>query len=194
MKSEKLLDRCALLISQVFHPFVVAVPVGILLLYLAEISLIESLKWVSLSAGLTLLPTMIFMHFHPDYHLRDINSRENRNLLYLIGLAEISALTALLWFLKAPDIITLLSGSAVLLIIIGSIINRFTKISLHVGTLSGFSTAVSFLSLEAGALSFILTLGVVWSRLRLERHTIQQVILGLAIPAVCISLVFQALI
>lgn len=194
MKSEKFLDQCALLLSRIFHPFVVAVPAGLLLLYLAEINPIESLKWVSVSAGLTILPTILFMQLHPEYHLRDINSRENRNLLYLIGLAELCVLTALLWFLKAPEVITLLSCSAVLLIIIGGIINRSTKISLHVGTLSGFSAAASFLSLTTGALCFVLTLGVAWSRLRLERHNFHQVILGLAIPTLCISLVFQALI
>jgi len=194
MNSGKLLDQCALLLSRMFHPFIISVPAGILFLYLAEISFLESLKWVFLSASLTIIPTLLFMNFHPNYHLRDISSRENRNLLYFLALIELGILTALISILEAPEIITTVSYSAILLVLVGSIINRFTKISLHVGVLSGFSTAISFLSVDIGILCFILTLGVLWSRLRLGRHTLQQVALGLAIPVSCITLIFQALI
>lgn len=194
MNSRKLLNECALLLSKVFHPFVISVPAGMLLLHLADISFLESLKWVSISAGLTILPTSLFMKFHPEYHLRDINSRENRNFLYLLALIELGTLTALLSILGAPEIILTLSYSAILLIFIGSIINRFTKISLHVGILSGFSTAISFLSLPVGLLGFIVTAGLAWSRLKLGQHTVQEIALGISVPVCCIALVFQFLI
>lgn len=194
MNSGELLDKLALLISQAFHPFIISVPAGLIFLYLAKINFLESMKWISISAIMTILPTALFMKFHPDYKIRDINSREHRNLLYLIGILELCILTALLWFLEAPEIIIILSYSLILLMLTGIIINRFTKISLHVGVLSGFSTAISFLSLNIGVLCFTATFGVAWSRLRLERHTIQQVMLGLVIPASCIAVVFQVLI
>jgi len=148
----------------------------------------------SLSTSLTIVPTAFFMKFHPIYHLRDINSRESRNLLYLIGVVEIGFLGGILWFLKAPELITILSYSVFLLAIVGGLINRFTKISLHVGVLSGFSAAFGFISLPLGLIGFLITLGVAWSRLRLDRHTYQQISLGVVIPASCIFVVFYTLI
>jgi len=96
--------------------------------------------------------------------------------------------------LKAPELITILSYSVFLLAIVGGLINRFTKISLHVGVLSGFSAAFGFISLPLGLIGFLITLGVAWSRLRLDRHTYQQISLGVVIPASCIFVVFYTLI
>ncbi len=191
MDFEKLLDQFALLLSRIFHPFIISIPAGLLLLYLADLSLLESLKWICISAVMTILPTALFMKFHPNYYLRDINSRENRNLLYNIGIIELVSLTILVWFLEAPDIIIILGSSSVILALIGDLINHFTKVSFHVGIVSSFSTAISFLSPIIGLTGFVITLGVAWSRLRLKRHTYLQVALGLAIPVICITLVFQ---
>ena len=194
MRSEAFLNSFALNLSRVFHPFIVSVPAAIVYLYIADLTLIDSLKWISISTSLTIVPTALFMKFHPKYHIRDINSRESRNLLYVIGLMELVFLTGILWILKAPGLIRLLTYSIVLLTVVGASINRVTKISLHVGVLSGFSAAFTFISLPLGLIGFLITVGVGWSRLRLERHTPQQVILGLIIPASCMFLVFQTLI
>jgi membrane-associated phospholipid phosphatase len=193
MNSEKLLDRFALLLSRIFHPFIISVPAGLLFLYLTDISLLKSLKWISISATITILPTALFMKIHPDYYLRNINSRENRKLLYLIGTLELSVLAMLLWALRVPEIILMLSYSSVLSAIIGGLLNRFTKVSFHVSLISGFSTAIMIVSPNIGILSFIITLGVAWSRLRLERHTLLQVALGIITPASCITVVFHLL-
>lgn len=187
---KKAIDNLAAHISRIFHPFVFAVPAGLLLLHLTEISLIESFKWVLISAALTILPTAVFMRLHPKYDLRDINSRDNRNLLYLLTLTELSLLAIVCNLLNAPETIMVYLYSAIVLVIVGAIINRFTKISLHVGFLSSFSTAISFLSVQLGILFYALTLITTWSRFRMGRHTLRQLILGIFVPVFCIVPVF----
>ena len=193
MDGEKLLDNLAVQVSRIFHPFVLAIPTGMLLLYLAELSIVESVKWVLLSAAVTILPTTLFMRFHPDYRLRDINSREKRNLLYLIAVTELIILTGLSYLLNAPETVMVYLYSAVILTSVGALINRFSKISLHVGFLSSFSTAVSFLSIQLGALFYAMTLTTAWSRLRMDRHTFRQLLLGVFIPIICIGPIFYFL-
>lgn len=193
MESEKLLDNLAVQISRIFHPFVLAIPSGLLLLHLTDIGVIESLKWVLLSAALTIVPTSFFMKVHPDYRLRDINSRENRNLLYLLAFAELIVLTATSTLLNAPRIVVVYLYSAVMLTSVGALINRFTKISLHVGFLSGFSTAISFLSIPLGILFYFFTMISAWSRFRMGVHNFKQVLLGMFIPVICILPIFYFL-
>lgn len=194
MESGPVLDKTARFLSRVFHPFIISVPAGIMFLYLSEISILNSLKWILVSTCFTILPTAFFMKAHPDYHLRDINSRESRNMLYIIGLIEITVLTGVLSLMNAPRLIITLCYSLILLTSVGAIINRMTKISLHVGVLTGFSTALMFLSLPIGLSGFIITVLTSWSRLRLKRHTVQQIALGMLVPGVCISVIFQTMI
>lgn len=193
MEREKLLDKTALTVSRILHPLLISVPLGIVFLYLAEVSLLESIKWVSISAAITVLPISLFLWRHPDYEIREVNNRERRDLLYLIGIIQFSCVVAVSRLLKAPEIVQLSSIVLLTLGLIGGLINRFTKVSLHVGILSGFSAAISFMSPSIGSLSSLITLIAGWSRLRLGRHSLKQVTLGLLIPPAVILAVFSLL-
>lgn len=194
MESENLTDNLAVQISKICHPFVLAIPAGLLLLHLTDLGVIESLKWVLLAATLTIVPTTLFMKIHTDYRLRDINSRENRNLLYLVAFTELIILTAVSAVLNAPRIVLVYLYSAIILIAVGASVNRFAKISLHVGFLSGFSTAISFFSIPFGAVFYVMTLITSWSRFRMNRHTFKQILLGIFIPIICIWPIFYFLV
>jgi membrane-associated phospholipid phosphatase len=193
MFNEELLEKSSETISRVLHPFIISIPAGLLFLHLADIGRIEALKWVSVSTLLTILPTAFFMKLHPEYHFREVNSREKRELLYLIGLAELTLLSFILNAMNAPQIIAVLSYSILALGVVATIANYFSKISLHVGTSSGFSTAIAFQSPKLGIIGFLLTALVAWSRIRLERHSLQQIIIGFLLPLICISTVFLVL-
>lgn len=191
MDETKFLDLTALNFSRLFHPFIATIPLGLLFLYLAELTVVAASKWVLISAAITLVPTAAFLKLHPEYTLREVNNRENRNLIYTIGVIETIILTAAFWFLNAPSAALALLYSFILLIAVGGTINRFEKVSVHVGFLSAFSTAIAWFSLKIGLIGFLATLVILWSRIRLDRHTPIQVILGLFVPIICVSIVFQ---
>lgn len=191
MERDQFLNEAALAVSRFLHPFIISVPLGILFLYLSGIGPVEATKWISIAALITLLPIFAFLRARSDYSIRAVNSREKRNLLYLIGLIQITGVAVVFRILSAPETVQLSSVTLLILALVGGLINRFTKISLHVGILSGFSTAISFMSIEIGSLWFLLTLVVGWARIRLERHTLQQVALGLSVPALFIAFIFS---
>jgi len=155
--NEKLLEKLSETISRTLHPFVIAIPAGLLFLQLADIEFLISLKWISISVAVTILPTALFMKLHPEYHLRDVNSHEKRKLLYLIGLGQLGLLSVILTVLNAPHTIVVLSYSVVVLGIIAIVVNYFSKISLHVATASGFSTAIAVQSPKLCIIGFLLT-------------------------------------
>lgn len=193
MDKEELLDKTASAISLMLHPFVISIPLGLVFLYLADLTIVESAKWVSIAAVLSILPLSIFLKIHPEYAVRDVKRRKKRDLIYAIALIEIILTTVIFWILSAPKLIMISATSLVILVMIGGLINRSTKVSLHVGTLSGFAAATSFLSWEAGVMGFLAVFIAAWSRIRLGKHTARQVLLAVLIPTTVITIAFSLL-
>jgi len=65
MELGEILDSFALNLSRVFHPFLISVPAGLLFLYLSDLSIFDSVKWITLSTSLTIVPTA-FHEVSPD--------------------------------------------------------------------------------------------------------------------------------
>ena len=84
-----------------------------------------------------------------------------------IGFAEV---TALLWFL-----------------------NKFTKASLHAGGVAGGVTPILFVFGWEWAWLYLLVALVGFSRVKLKKHTVIQVVLGAVAGAFCTALVYAVL-
>ena len=89
-----------------------------------------------------------------------------------------------LLLLRAPGFIVQGAVVTLALLVMAAIINRWIKISLH--TMFAFYCAVILfrISLASGTIALLLALLVFWSRLRLRRHILIDVVLG-SVLGVC---------
>lgn len=188
MTSGELADKLADIVAHVFHPLFITWFLGFLFLYLADLGMETSLRWVLVFGGITVVPIGLFLYFHPTYTIRARNGKEKRNLLYLIGFLELVVVGIVLYRFNGPEILKTGYAGAMATLILGGLLNwRYTKASVHVGVMSGFATATFFVSPTVGIGLFSLVGLVAWARVQANKHTLIQVVLGALTPLVCIS-------
>jgi membrane-associated phospholipid phosphatase len=73
--------------------------------------------------------------------------------------------------------------AALLATAIGALVNRRTKISVHVGAATGCASLLAHVAPRAAIPLLAVAALVAWSRLRLDQHTPSQVMLGAAVAA-----------
>lgn len=118
----------------------------------------------------------------------DISNRNQRPLAFGFAIILCALYIFSLFFLKAPlilfiAVITLFTG-----LIVVEIINKFTKVSIHVGVVSAFATSLFLVYGGIFSFSFLLIPLVAWARIKTHNHTKQQTIIG-AIIGMAIILV-----
>jgi hypothetical protein len=111
----------------------------------------------------------------------DISVREERRRFYPLAI-PFSAIGALaLWLMGAP--VFVLRGALVTLVlfVLAAVINLRFKLSLHT-LFASYCTVILFrISLPCGAMGFVLTVLVFWSRLFLSRHTVLENVAGVVL-------------
>ncbi len=181
-------DTAAELVSRVLHPFIVSVPLGAYFLLNLGLSIAQVARWTAIATIVILLPIAAYMYLKDGYSLRYPNGREERDRLYVIGMAELLVFGTLVYLSELPGDAHAAFLGAAATVAAGSVVNEYTKISVHTGTMSGFSTAFYFYSPATAAALALGTVAVGWSRLHLGRHNPKQVVLAALIPVLTVGL------
>lgn len=184
------LDRIAETISKLLHPLAVPVPAGVIILLLDGTDLLTAIGWVAVIIISLILPMAGLVAYLRKFHGLDTDRRSPRNILYPLGLFFAGLTAGLLYYLSAPEIILTGIYIAILSGIAGLAINRKTKISLHVGVMSGIAATAFYVDFMAGVSALVLALLAGWSRIQLDHHTLNQVLLGLSVPLASAAVVF----
>ena len=111
-------------------------------------------------------------------HVDASNVRE-RPMLYLVGIAASAAAFAYLMVARPDSPLTRGVGIALGMLIVLAIVTRWIKVSLHVTFAALSATLLLFVRLPVGWAIAALVPLLIWSRLRLRRHTRLEVALGL---------------
>jgi membrane-associated phospholipid phosphatase len=122
----------------------------------------------------------------------DLFVREQRLKPYLITVASSVCALAVIYFGQAPRLLFILAAAIGLLILLLFVVTLWWKISIHCAAAALFVTLTLGL---LGSSAVLIMLGlplVVWSRVRLHRHTILQALFGSGLGVV-ISIVALAL-
>jgi len=188
--------RIASLVSNIFSPFLSGLIIILLVSLEANTDPFETVKWVSLLVGLSLLPVLIYIIYLLRRKRLDgfsSSSRQQRAGIYVLMLilGSVSCLT--LFWLKAPLMLVALAVAGLSGAIIFGLFNLWCKISLHTAFVAAL-VAVFFLSygLEAAASLLLIPL-VAWSRIVLEQHSVMQTIAGALMGAMVLLLTFLLL-
>ncbi len=108
----------------------------------------------------------------------DVSSREDRFSLYLFASIITFLYFITLIFLSAPAILYLISIGVMAGILAGSIVNTRIKASVHVAAVSALITGLALVYQGYYWLLYILIPVICWARVKIERHTVPEVIAG----------------
>lgn len=180
--------RLAKLISFVFHPLFCSAIVPFLVIYQNTSNPLYALKWVIFSAFFVIL-ALIFLFVLEPYEMLsdfDISKREKRPIFYSVAL-----LFALLYFIVAIIFkglffhLSIIALGIILGIVIFEIVNFFIKASIHAGVVTACVISVGILYglVPLLAICWIIPL-MVWSRLKLKKHTLKELIVGLTLGVI----------
>jgi membrane-associated phospholipid phosphatase len=174
----------ALLVSKVFHPLLVAPFLALFYLRGTGVGLIESFFWISVWIVVAMVPTALATYFTGERKL-NIESGPERRAAYITGISAAAVSLFLTWYFSAPQTILRLGAAGIVSAAAFGTANHIDKVSVHTGTLAGFSglyLALSpFWSAAIGAAALIVS----WSRVRLEVHSREQVLQGTLLGVLC---------
>lgn len=171
-------QRIAWIVSFLLHPQFLF-PLCLVLPFWASGS------WSNLAPTLLLsfvFPFGLFLHLYRTGRISDwdITHREERRPLYLATMLG-AALSLLYLFLWAPEESFLEILLFFLALFFFGLINRWIKISIHMGVLI-VTSALLIRLMGFSYWIYLLALPLAWSRLELKRHKPLELLLGATVP------------
>jgi membrane-associated phospholipid phosphatase len=192
--SKDRMDRLAEAISWVFHPLTVVIPTMLVVLNQQGISFWQALFWAFLSVCIGNLPLAALLFYGVRFgHYSDlsVSIREQRKSVYTVYGISTAILLTVLVLGKAPLILTACIIAVMLTTVIGFVINHYyTKLSLHSVGMAGCATVLLLTTPWFGVAMTACALLVAWARIRLKHHTPVQILIGWAIPALSVLVIF----
>ncbi len=190
--------RWARVISNVFHPWVVLVPVLALDAYRTTGNALDCIKWTLVAFLPALVAPLIYAKIRATVLSRNgsrqkisrsLVRNDTKRLLIMACLFGIPS-ALILYLLNGPTnmLIIILAVTAVMLAI--SLVNIIYRASFHLAMVTGMLTALWFLLGSVAFISFLLLPILGFSRYRLGEHTPLQIISGLCIGLIISSTVY----
>lgn len=180
-KSEKI----ARVVSVVGHPFVL-LTLTVFIAALHRTHPLRALTFGGVAVLCTVSPLLFIIRRKVSagkWSDHDISDASERRSFYPIAIAIATASTFLFYLLDFPPGILVGMLISLVILLAAMLINRFSKISLHVIFATYFAVALSAVSLWSGTGFLLLAAMVGWSRVRLKRHTVLQVLSGALLGA-----------
>lgn len=188
--------KAAKTLSNVLNPFGVAAIISIVLSWFSPMGIGPTMSPLS-SASIGILTLCIFPFLPVVYSAKsgktdlDVSEVGKRVPLYGLGLLgyALGAMVFLLlgnWLMSAMALAYLCVGMSMLLITLA------WKISAHTAGVAGPTTALVFVFGMWVVPLYLLSLLMIWARVRLRAHTLSQAVAGILVAILVTSLVFMA--
>jgi membrane-associated phospholipid phosphatase len=170
----------AKIISTVLNPLVILAVLPYLLVFKATNNISEANFWTIFSLIFILIFSIFVLigiekGFFSDL---DVSKRKQRPLLYTVAIAMSACYVSFLYFLKAPEVLFIALFGLIFGLVAMEFINRITKASIHVATISAFVTALALGFGYIYILSFVFVPLVAWARIKTHNHTKRQTLIG----------------
>lgn len=184
----------AVLLSYLFHPVIFVLLIPYFIIYRLTTSITYALKWEIFSSIFIFLGIVLVLlekrrGIFSDY---DLSKREERWKFFVIVLTPI-----VLYFLASIFIkglffsTTIISLGIILALLLFVLANKFVKPSIHTGVACAYVISIALLY---GPLAFFVTFWmvpiVIWARLSLKKHTVNEVFVGGIIGTIITLLTF----
>ena len=182
------------LLSRAFHPILMNVLTFLIAGYYGLEDHLAGLAWAGACVLALVLPPTLFYTVRlrqGAYGDEDVSIRQQRNELYLFAFLWTLLATAALIPLGVPASLLAVIVVALVMGVIGGIINLFWKISVHAASVATVATVALLHLRSLGIALWICALAVGWARVRTHNHTPRQVLAGFLVAATTVLVVFQ---
>lgn len=172
----------ARILSYLFHPVVFFLVMPFLVVYRQTENSFYAVKWAIFSTIFIFLGFILFLlgRLKGTFSDHDISKKEERHKFYVIlfFLAFIYLITAL-FFKGVLFPLSIIVFGLILGMIVFDFVDYYVKASVHIGVVAAFVVALSVLY---GTKAFWATFWVVpivfWARIKLEKHTAEEGVIG----------------
>jgi membrane-associated phospholipid phosphatase len=180
------MKKIATFISIVGHPLL-TIPLFILIVLFGNEDSSRAAPISFLIIGCVFIPVTIRLYIksrNGSYTNFDVSDKIQRRSLYLFVVPLLLIVTIILFATNQSRNLCLGVLFALLLLILSQAINYFVKSSLHV-SLNIYLTALIFtVNFKAGVAALLFTALISWSRVKLGRHSVKEVLFGLLIGTI----------
>jgi len=188
------MKKIATYISTLGHPLL-TIPLFIVIVLFGNEDSSRAAPISFLIIGCVFIPVTIRLYIksrNGSYTNFDVSDKIQRRSLYLFVVPLLLIVTIILFATNQSRNLCLGVLFALLLLILSQAINYFVKSSLHV-SLNIYLTALIFtVNFKAGVAALLFTALISWSRVKLGRHSVKEVLFGLLIGTI-ISLILLKL-
>lgn len=170
----------AKIISTAINPLAILAVLPFILVFKATNSFEAAYFWTIFSLiFLLIFSAFVLIGIEKKYFSDlDVSKRKQRPLLYTFAITMSAFYITFLYFLKAPQVLFIALFGLVFGLISMEFINKVTKASIHVATISAFTTALVLGFGPIYILSFVFVPLVAWSRIKTHNHTKRQTLIG----------------
>jgi len=134
--------------------------------------------------------TLIFSKLTGNDDKLDVVNKEDRVAPMILGVIGYAAGAALLYFLNAPQLATVLMVCYAVVTAAMTVITPYWKISIHSCGVIGPSIGMALAFWPWGLLYFLIFPPVVWSRYVLKKHTPLQLTMGAVVGFILTTIIF----
>ncbi len=145
--------------------------------------------------GCIFIPVILWMYIkskNGTYSNFDVSDKHQRKSLFWFAFPLISTITVLMFATNQPKNISISMLFALILVVTSQITNLFIKSSLHVSLNIFLSALIFTVDYKIGFAVLLFTGLLIWSRLKLERHTVMEVLTGFVIGIVISLIMLKA--
>jgi membrane-associated phospholipid phosphatase len=179
----KTINKIANFISIIGHPLL-TIPVFIMIVMFGSEPFSKASLISFLIIGCVFIPVILRMYIkskNGSYTNFDVSNKTQRKSLFLFVVPLLIIVTVVLFATHQSKNLCISVLCALILVVVSQIINFFVKSSLHVSLNIYLSALIFTLNYKIGIVVLLYTGLLCWSRVKLGRHTIKEVIFGLTI-------------
>lgn len=187
------MNKFAITISYISDGSFISVPIFLIVCLIAVDNKIEAISWAFLCLLFgTVVPYLYIWFLHKKKEINDMHISEKEDRIKPLVVACVSYIIffIILYVLEGPLFLKSIFAVIIVSTIILTIITYFWKICLHA---SGITfTVITFNILFGKWMLLMIPLIplIGWARVRIKKHTVNQVILGAGITAIVTFLIY----
>lgn len=194
-ENNSLINRAAKIISYIFDGSFISIPIILIICLMVIDNKVEAISWafICLLFG-TVIPYLYICFLFRKKEIKDMHipTREDRTKPLLLSCASYAACLGVLYVLDAPLFLKSLFMVIAASTIIYTIITYFWKISLHSSWITFIVITFNILFGRWMLLMVPLIPVVGWARVRIKKHTVNQVLFGAGISGLTSLLIYYS--
>ena len=178
--------KLARFISIIGHPLL-TIPVFILIVMFGSEVFAKASLVSLLIIGCVFIPLILWMYIksrNQTYTNFDVSDMKQRRSLYLFAIPLLMVVTVVLFVTHQSRNLCISVLFALILLVVAQVLNYFVKCSLHISFNIYLSTLILMQDFKLGIGVLLFTGLLSWSRVKLGRHTVKEVLVGMIVGIV----------